>query len=213
MAASLRSRSPDRRSRVSNVQSSPWWPNSAPATSKGMASAGISSAGAKRNSASGSMKRLMSQADAMRSTWGRGRVVQRHRGLALALPWRRETHLHGLAGALGLALGRSVEEIDIAKPVHFAAEPAQLLGEPRPAALEEPPIALGQRGIVGIARFLEEPDHVGLLHVLDLVHLEQGGLTAVLLDLLGEPLKLLVAVGGEGKEIGRALDGHRAQGA
>ena len=58
------------------VQSSPWWPRSTPAMSKGMASAGSWSGGAKANSASGSTKRLMSQAEAIRSIQSRSRVAQ-----------------------------------------------------------------------------------------------------------------------------------------
>jgi hypothetical protein len=42
---------------------------------------------------------------------------------------------------------------------------------------------------------MEEPDDLGLFHVLHAVHLEEGRLAPVLLDLLGEPLELLVAVG------------------
>src|SRR5438094_891479 len=42
-----------------------------------MASFGNSAGGANTNTACGSMKRLISHAEAMRSTWGRGRVTQR----------------------------------------------------------------------------------------------------------------------------------------
>jgi hypothetical protein len=67
--------SPNRLTSVSNVQSSPWWPKSAPSTSNGIPLRAASAASANANVASGSQKRLMSHAEAMRSMCGRGRVT------------------------------------------------------------------------------------------------------------------------------------------
>src|SRR3990170_1301979 len=181
-AASRRSASPPRRSSVSNVQSSPAWPSSAPTTSNGIASAGSASAGANRNSASGSTKRLMSQAEAMRSTCGRGRVTQR----------RPRSAPRGAGGAGAGAARRP----------------------PRPAALErveEPPIALGEAAVVVVARVVEQAPQRLRRHVLDAVHLEQRRLAAVALDLLVEPLELLVALRGEGEHPDRVLQRDRAE--
>jgi AcrR family transcriptional regulator len=119
--------------------------------------------------------------------------------------------LDGLAGALDLSPSRRLEEVDLPDPVHLPREPRQLLAEPRSPALEHLEVAIGQDGVVLVARLLEEANDVGLLHVLDTIHAEQGGFAAVALDLLGEPLELLVAVGGIGQQIGRALERHRAE--
>jgi hypothetical protein len=62
-----------------------------------------------------------------------------------------------------------------------------------------------------VAGLLELAHHVRLLHVLDAVDAQQGGLAAIALNLLREPLELLVPVRGVGQEVGRALERHRAQ--
>jgi len=102
--------------------------------------------------------------------------------------------LDRFARPLGLLPPRRLEEVDLGDPAHLAREPGQLLGEPRPAALEQLPVALGEGRVVLVAGLLEQAHHVRPLHVLDPVHAEQGGLAPVALDLLREPLKLLVVV-------------------
>ena len=66
--------------------------------------------------------------------------------------------------------------------------------ESRTAALEQLAIALGQIRVVLIARVLKEADHIRRLHVLDAVHAQQRGVATVALDLLRQPLELLVAI-------------------
>ena len=103
------------------------------------------------------------------------------------------------------------EEVDLGDPARLAREPAQLLGEARPAALQKLPVPLGEGGVVLVARLLEQAHHLRLRHVLDAIHAEQCRLAPVTLDLLGEPLELLVPVGRVGEEVGRAPERHCAQ--
>jgi hypothetical protein len=60
--------------------------------------------------------------------------------------------------------------------------------------------------VVLVPRLLEQTDDVGLLHVLDAVHPEQGGVAAVALNFLSQPLELLVPVARVGQEV-RAAGG------
>ncbi len=163
----------------------------------------------------------MSHAEAMRSTWGRGRVTQRRplsaaRSRGGAAPAGRARPeavrcLDGFPRPLDFPAAGRFEEVDLGDPAHLAGEPGQLLGEPRPAALEQLAVALREGRVVLVASLLEQAHHVRLLHVLDPVHAKQGGLAAVALDLLGEPLELLVAIRRIGQEVGRAPERHRAE--
>jgi len=63
------------------------------------------------------------------------------------------------------------------------------------------------------APLLEAPDPLRRLHVLDLVDLEEGRLTPVLLHLLGEPLEVLLVLGREREEVDGVLERDRADGA
>src|SRR4030095_11790450 len=91
-----------------------------------MASFGNSAGGAKTKTASGSMNRLISQADATRSTCGRGRGAQRPppppqlaQVEARLRFWLRRfrtsgTHGDGLLETSDLGAAGSVEEVDVA---------------------------------------------------------------------------------------------------
>src|SRR5262249_15814313 len=131
--------------------------------SKGMAPAGTSSGGAKTNSAAGSRNRLMSHADAMRSTWGRGRVAHRRawrgaggggRGGGGGAPCVVGGSDHGPLGGFarweGLLAARSIEEVDVGQSIELAREARHLLRRANAAASPELPVAVRQRLIVRI---------------------------------------------------------------
>src|SRR5216683_3632936 len=137
--------------------------------------------------------------------------VERRRGARRSDAAGGGALLDRLAGSLDLAPSGCLEEVDLPDPVHLPRQARELVGQPRPAPLEELAVAIREVRVVLVARFLEEAYDVGLRHVLDALDAEQGGVAAVTLDLLGEPLELLVAVGRVGEQIRPALERHRAQ--
>ena len=90
-----------------------------------------------------------------------------------------------LAHALDLAAPGGLEEVDLGQPAELVGEPSELVTETWAPALEQLAIAVGEGGIVLVAHVLEEADDLRLLHVLDSIYPEQGGVATVTLDLLG----------------------------
>ena len=77
--------------------------------------------------------------------------------------------------------------------------------------LEQLAVAHGELLVILVARLVEEPAYVFGRDVLDLVDAHQRGLAALALDLLGEPLEVLVPLGGVREQVGRTLERHRPQ--
>src|SRR5213595_485375 len=77
--------------------------------------------------------------------------------------------------------------------------------------LEQLAVARGQVLVVLVARRVEELEHLGRADVLDLLHAHQRGVAAVALDLLSEPLKVLVPIRRVGQEVRGALERDGAQ--
>ena len=109
--------------------------------------------------------------------------------------WSCHTPLCRFSGTQRLLAPRGIEEVDVDQTIQFSRQPRQFLDRARPLGRAELPVAVRQGRIVRVAGLVEEPDDLGLFHVLHAVHFEERGFAPVLLDLLGEPLELLVAVG------------------
>jgi hypothetical protein len=58
---------------------------------------------------------------------------------------------------------------------------------------------------------VEESQHVGRSHVLDLLDADEGGVPAVPLDLLGQPLEVLVALRRVRQQVGGPLERDGAE--
>src|SRR5881409_3062120 len=148
-----------------------------------------SAASAKANFASGSQKRLMSQADAMRSMCGRGRVTQVLPRAGSDVRWRPP-----------VARGR-VEIVDGLDPVQLALETVELGAERRDRSAVARPVAIELREdlstlphdrlVFRVSDFVEQRRDLVIGHRLDAVDPEQGRLAAKRLDLLDQPLEQL----------------------
>ncbi len=123
----------------------------------------------------------------------------------------RHAALRGFPGPQRLLAPRCVEEVDVGQAVELARQPRQLFRRARPPARAELPVAVGEDRIVGVACLVKETDHLRLLHVLDAVDLEKGRLAPVLLNLLRQPLELLVSVRRERQKVGAALERDGAE--
>ena len=174
------------------------------------------------------MKRLISHADAMRSTCGRGRVTHRRPrslreiegGRLLAAVGFRTSGAHGdgLLETLDLGAAGGVEEVDVANALVVLGEPGQLPVDARARggglpleSLEHLAVARGELPVVRVARLVEQANDVRPAHVLDLLDADQGRLAPLALDLLGKPLEVLVTVRRVRQQVGRALERDGAQ--
>jgi len=77
--------------------------------------------------------------------------------------------------------------------------------------LQQLAVACGELLVVLVARLVEEPQHLGRAHVLDLLDTDERGLAAVALDLLREPLKVLIPIRRVGEHVGGSLERHGAE--
>ena len=128
------------------------------------------------------------------------------------------THGDGLLETPHFRAAGGAEEVDVAQALVVLGEPGHLLvhaGARRRRlaveTLEHLAVPRGELTVVVIARLVEEPQDVGRTQVLDLLHAHQRGVAALALDLLGQPLEVLVALRCVGQQVGRALQGHRPQ--
>jgi len=110
------------------------------------------------------------------------------------------------------------EEIDVADALVILAEPRQLVLDPRAVRrrlllefLQDLAVARSELPIVQIAGLVEQAKHIILTDVLDLLDPDQRRLSALALDLLGEPLKILVPLRRIGQEVGGAFERHRTE--
>src|SRR5262245_36611904 len=127
------------------------------------------------------------------------------------------THGDGLLETSDLGAAGSGEEVDVADSLIVPRETDELLVGLRAHRLpvetwQHPPVARGELPVVTVARLVEQPEHVAGTHVLDLLHPNQCRLAALSLDLLRQPLKVLVALGSVRQQIGRAFQRHRPEG-
>jgi len=100
----------------------------------------------------------------------------------------------------------------LGKPPELLVEPgARLVGFRALEILQQLAVASGDVFVVRVPRVMEQPEHFRRRHVLDLLNANQRRLPTVPLDLLGEPLKILVPLRRVGQEIRRALQRHRAE--
>ena len=123
-------------------------------------------------------------------------------------------HGDGLLETPDLGAARGVEEIDAADPLIVFRQPGELVvhaGARRRRlpveALQQPAVSHREVPVVLVARLVEEPQDVGRTQVLDLVDAHERRLASVSLDLLREPLEVLVAVRCVGEQVGGALEG------
>jgi hypothetical protein len=107
------------------------------------------------------------------------------------------------------------EEIDVTDALVVLGKPGQLFMDARALrcrllleALEDLAIARGKLPIVEIARLVEQAEYVVLADVLDLLDADQRRFSALALDLLGEPLKVLVPLRRIRQQVGGALERH-----
>src|SRR4051794_6953168 len=191
--------------KVSMEQSSPRWESLAPTTSKSFAPSGAS-AGSPKNAkeAPGSMKRLISQMQAVRSTWHPRRVAHSISAPALCAcgPGLRCAAPHGLAGGLerGGRFGsqRRAEEVPAPLRPELAFDLAQLLRQVHAAHLGLATQALGLRddGPVGLLpRGAEGLHQLGFLGQRARPGLPQGRLAPGLPHPELQPLQLLAGEG------------------
>src|SRR5215467_642949 len=115
-------------------------------------------------------------------------------------------HGDGLPHSLDLGPRRGVEEIELVELLVLPLELGQLsldslAGSRRlfVEVLQQLPIPAREPAKLGLTRLVKETDHVLRAHILDLLDAEERGLSPLPLDLLGEPLEMLVVVGGIGQ--------------
>src|SRR6266540_1443425 len=114
------------------------------------------------------------------------------------------------------AFGSTKRRMSHADPIDVAGEADQGLVLPRRAALARQPardlaVPFDELPVLLVARLVEEPDDVGPRHVLDLIDLEERGLTTVLLDFLAQPLELLDVLGRERQQVDGLLERDGAE--
>src|SRR5512144_422743 len=86
-----------------------------------------------------------------------------------------QSHLDSLLQPLRFVVAGRVKEVDLPDALQLPCEPSQLLVAPRRAAnrglsiesTRQLPISLHEGSIILVPSLLEEPDHLGSLHVLD----------------------------------------------
>ena len=128
-------------------------------------------------------------------------------------------HGDGLLETPDLRAAGGVEEVDVADTLMVLGQARQLVphagtggGGLALEALEQLAVARGELPVLPVARLVEEPQHVVRRHVLDLLDPNEGGVSALPLDLLGEPLEVLVPLRHVRQQVGRPLQRHRAEG-
>src|SRR5262249_13465295 len=111
------------------------------------------------------------------------------------------------------------EEVDVTDTLMILGQARELVLHARALrrglllqGIQDLSIPQGELSIVLVAWPLEEPEDLGRAHVLDLLDANERRLSALALDLLGQPLEVLVALRCVGQQIGRALEGNGAEG-
>ncbi len=136
-------------------------------------------------------------------------------GLRLRLLWTPGPHGNGLLQTPHLGASGSVEEIDVADPLMLLRQAHQLLLGLRAhvlalEALQQAPVPHRKLPVLAVTGLVEELQHVTRADILDLLHPDEGGLAAVPLDLLREPLEVLVPLRGVREQVRRPLERHRS---
>src|SRR5437867_1429487 len=128
------------------------------------------------------------------------------------------THGDDLLETPHLGAAGGVEEIDVTDASVLLGQARHLFLYARALhrrllveALQHLAIARRELSVVLIARLVEHPLHVLGADVLDLLDPDERGLPALALDLLREPLEVLVLLRRVGQEIRGALQRHRAE--
>ena len=216
---------------VSNVQPSPWWLKSTPNMSNGIASPGTASrSAAKPNRACGSTNRRISQADAMRSTPGRGRVTQSRPWYVASVPaaarLRRsrgtgDVFLHLLQRCRDTIAPGAAEEIDGLNRCQPLPEPADESRDRRcPRAARPARGAHASQHPLDVARERRIrllPRSPELLHQrvigpgIDVVGGKHAGVAAAPLDLGLEPLEVFPGPRRVRQDVDGLLDGNGAE--
>src|SRR5262249_40468402 len=119
-------------------------------------------------------------------------------------------HIDRLPQPLDLGALRRLKEIELVELLVFPLELGELRLDARAARrrlsvqhLEELSVAPSEPAIFGIAGFVEQLHDLVRVHVLDLLDAEERGLAPLPLDLLRQPLEMLVVV----RRIGQQVDG------
>ena len=117
-----------------------------------------------------------------------------------------------------LGAGWGVQEIDVTDPLVLLGQPGDLLLGPGVAdvrlaieALQDLAIPRGQLAVVVVPRLVEQALDLLRAHVLDLLDADERGVAALALDLLREPLEVLVPLRRVGQKVCGALQRHGAQ--